>query len=701
MKIRLASAVQIAGFLLGGLVAVAAALALYVWISFNAEEAADVLSRHFQENYRRALILGAPPELQVWPRPALLLRNVSLNEPDHNESFASIENLRIELAALPLIRHRFELRGLRIDGLALNLRQLPTGEWNVTDLLQPENSGLPPDWVPKLEHIAIRDARVKVREIGRSEALMLNELELSATLPADGSTGQAHWRGRLQDKPSATELSFQGQAAIRLADALRAGHLQALEMDADGDGHGLRGGTLQLTATGLDWSALGERGELGGLSLRLRGARATQSVDLAVTLPRLAWDKRALSGSSLAASLDLRTVDAHSELKFSAPELQAETPNGSRGRNIHFEWRHQVGKGHSLSLQAGFDARLDLLSDTLEASGLRGELELVHPRLHDGNAKLTLEGGFGWKDARLSLDCTASSGADRLRVDAQLKKLMPLEGTFRLDSERLDLDRFIAAPAEADAQLPWPLPEDANLDGQFALAQLQLGGLPIDRLKGAVQVRGEDIGSAGLVATIHGGELSGSASFSRKTLQLTTEGSFRALPADRIALETGLPVPLAGNAEGSFRLAMAMKPGQAVAPTLDGALRWSIAGAGLRGLDLAAGLRELAPAITAGRMSARSPQTDETTELGSAYSRFVFAKGLLKAEQIQSSGKWLKLAGGGQADLRQGEIDFRLQANLLPAAPKELAALGKKPLPLRIKGAAMHPDLRFEPGSKQ
>lgn len=700
MKIRLVSAVQIAGFLLGGLVAVAGALALYVWVSFDADEAADVLSRYFQDNYRRALILGAPPELQVWPRPALLLHELSLAEPERNESFASIGELRIELAALPLIRRRFELQGLRIDDLTLNLRQHPTGEWNATDLLEPASAGLPADWTLKLDRLTLRDARVSIREIGRSEAAQISELELVAELPGVGTDGRAHWRGHLQDKASATELDFQGHTGLRLNDALRAAHLQALELEASGDGHGLRGATLQLKAGGLDWSALGERGELGGLEFRLRGARGTQSVDLGVSLPRLGWEKRALTGSKLSASLDLRTVDSHSELKLVAPELQAAAPNGSRGRDIRFEWRHQAGEGRSLTLQAGFEARLDLLADSFEASGLRGELLLTHPRLHEGKTRLALAGGFGWKDERLNLDTLASSDADQLRISAQLKKLIPLEGSFRLDSAGLDLDRFFASPADAQAGLGWPLPEDATLDGQLELARLKFGGLPIERLRGPLRVHDKALDSPALSATIHGGELLASLAFNRSNYQLATEGSFRALPVGRIALDTGLPVPLAGDAEGSFRLGMTLKPGQAVAPTLDGALRWSLAGASLRGIDLAAGLRELEPAISSGHMSARSPRGDEATELGSATSRFVFASGLLRTEQIQSTSKWLKLGGSGQADLRQGEIDFRLLAAVQPGAAKELAALGKKPLPLRIKGAAMHPDLRFEPGTK-
>jgi AsmA protein len=152
---------------------------------------------------------------------------------------------------------------------------------------------------------------------------------------------------------------------------------------------------------------------------------------------------------------------------------------------------------------------------------------------------------------------------------------------------------------------------------------------------------------------------------------------------------------------GTYKLATMLRADKSPLAELNGAVRWNLANSAIRGVDLVRSLREFRPAITAGKQSARTPVDAETTELGAASSRFLLAGGKVQADSIQSRNSWLALNGAGSADLLSDELDFTLQASLLPGmnamAAKDLADLRSKPITLRLKGPLMRPDVRYEP----
>lgn len=700
LKIRLANVVRSLGFLLGGFMAFVAAASLYVWVSFDAEEAADALSNYFRDQHERTLMLTEKPRLSLWPRPALSLHKVSLGEAGANHPFASATDLRVELAVMPLLHHEFELRGVSASGVSLSLRQRPTGEWNAADLLEADTNPAPPGWRGKLQKLSLKDVQVSVQPLGRSTPIELQNLEASVKLPADGTPGELKWSAALQDTLHESELNLHGRAAVVLEHALHSGSLRNIEIDVDGDSHGLRGATLKLSLATLAWHKLGKTGELKDLRLQIRGARGASALNLSTQWAALGWQGRAIEGHDLAAQIESRTVSGHDAIRLTIPGLAADAPNGGRSQDASLDWQHEEGSD-SARLQARLEGRIDLLASAIELGHFSGELALQHPVLRKRQAAIGLEGSLRWQPGTLNLDSRLASGDSALSLKAGLRDSWPPSGSFTLHSEGFNLDQLLTSgPGQALPALPWLAPAGSMLDGKLDLARLRFGGLSIDSLQGPLLVRNGDIGSERLSARLHGGQLSAALQTEAANRHFMVQGDFSELSVGALADETGLPLPLEGKAAGSFRLGGLLKPGEAVLPGLEGALRWNLTQASFRGLDLIAGLHELMPAISNGNMSARSPAKDERTELGSASSRFVFGNGLASAEQFETKGEGIRLTGSGQANLREASIDFRLQANLA-APPKELLALRGKSVPLHVKGPAMQPDLRYEPPAPQ
>lgn len=676
--------------------AVSAAATLFAWVSFDAARTAEGAGRYFQQTYQRKLLLGTPPTLSLWPRPALRFERLALSEPGQDETFASAEQLRVELAWLPLFERRFEITGLRVDNLALRLREDASGRWNAADLFAPAPASAPEGWRWQADRLELRGARAAIEPAGRSAPYLLEDFSLRARTRSAERPGHLQLQARLLDRREETDLLLRGEAALRLADGLRAGRLDALDLRLDGDTHDVKGTTQRLGAERLEWRQGGQEGSVHALQVRLRGADGPQALEFQASLPELAWQGYALSGKSLKARVDLRTVAQHGGFSLELPELVAEPAAGFHSPDARFEWQHEGkdGTGATAHLQGTLQA--SLRAGELRFDDGLGELTLRHPLLDATRAPGRLSGRFDWQRGRSTLLGTASFGDDALQLHATFDSLSPLVGRVDLDSERFDLDRLLA-PAERrkDATLPWPDWPGLALDARLRLLDLRVGGLAIDSLSGPLSLRGGQLSSDGLRARLAGGDVRARLASDTGARQLSAEGEFTTLRLEALAPQGTLP--LSGLARGSFALGLTLTPGQPPLQGLAGNIRWQAERASLRGVDLARGLEALSPAILAGRMGARGGAAQESSELGDASGRFVLAGGRLTAENLASRNAWLRLAGGGGADLVSGEIDLRLTAELQAAAPRTLAALRGKPVPLRIKGAPRAPDLRYEP----
>ncbi|WP_158239119.1 AsmA family protein [Uliginosibacterium sp. TH139] len=701
MKIRLAILLRVLGFTLGGIMAVVAALAMWVWISFDAEHTAQALTRHFKDVHQRGLLMSQPPQLSIWPRPALLLKRASLTEAGRSEAFASVTQLRLELATLPLLQGIFELRGVRVTGLSVRLQRNRKGEWNFTDLIDPPASAGLPEWQLRLERLRLDEARFAIERQGSNERILLRGLQLDASLPAGEMAGKLSWQGELSEAASTSELKFRGDARLKLQDGLSSGSLDELHTYFDGNSHGLQGATLQLDAQRLLWARYGREGSLADLQARLRGAAGAQALDFNASAPDLGWLDETLQGRDFQSTLALRTVDGQSELRLNLPEMQATAPRGFHTAQARFDWKQQYGKTLGSEGQLKLDLYAEPLSGLLRAERVAGEIGLQHPRLHTPAARARLDGSFSLQAGNSELTLQALLGEDALQLKARLQQLWPLSGRFELGATRLDVDRLLAEARPGNSLPPLTLPalDQHSLGGSLKLAHLRIGGVEIASLQSPLLIDKGQLNADGFLARIHGGEVSGKLLLEPASSRVSLQGDFTALPLSDITRESSLPLPLGGQASGSYRLGWLQQANQAPLATLSGAIRWNLTDATLQGVDLERSLQELGPAISAGRMSARSPAADERSELGSANSRFVFEQGKLAVERIETRSKWLKLGGSGQADLPRGEMDFSLQAELLPAAPRELTALRGKPIPLRLKGPLLHPDLRYEPGT--
>lgn len=704
MKIRLAAALRVLGFVLGGVFAVVAALALMVWISFDADSTTNMLVHHFKERYQRVLSMEAPPQLRMWPRPVLVLHGVSLSEKGGDESFARAGQVRLTLSPLGLVLRHPEVTRVRFDDLELTLRRTRTTAWNTASFFdEPVIEASPLPWQLKPDQIIVHggilhldDAREDIRADWKDVTLTTSDL-------VSKGPGHLAMQGQWQAAAGEVDMHFALDTRFVLGEHFEAGSLESVRLILEGNDRKLKGTSARLESANLNWSDAGTTGQIGQTFIKLQGAWGRQNVDVIASARQLGWKDWQLEGNQIENETILREVGGQTRLKLALPTLTGKS-GGFNADEVTASWQAQYSdRGSEGKLVAKLGA--DVRSGVYALDAIRLEAKLKHPHLQEAGVPLTVEGKAslsvaGNSDAHLQ----AAFGRDKVQINAVLAQTWPPQGQLDVDAERMNLDALLARSSSTTSFLPELLAalNDVSLKGRMHFGEIRKSGVQIENLVLPFDIRDAVVDAKGISLNVYGGQVSGDLNAHIGSGNVEATGEFRDVSLDRLVHDAAVPVLLTGRAGGSYHLATRVAQDVDPLAALSGALRWSVSGAGLRGVDLVRSLHAFRPAIEAGKQSARTPADNEVTELGIASSRFVFADGMIQAESLQTRNSWLALSGSGSVSLLHDELDFNLQASLQPgiltSVAKDLAPLRAHPLGLRLKGGRLHPDIRYEPG---
>lgn len=698
MKNGLALLVRGLGFTLGGLAATVGSLCFLAWVSFDGTHVADTLAKQAQSQYQRTLSFTDTPRLRLWPRPALLLRGVTLSEAKRSDAALQIGELRLELGLLPLLTRRIEIRGVQAEDLQTRVQRGKLGDWNFADLLATPPNADALSWRFAPERVRIENLALKLEDLRNEHRISVEQAQATFTGLRDGAVGDFTLEGQWQNADTHSNLHFTARGHQQFSQGLQAGAATLIEASLKGQLQELKNTSAHLKLNRLIWSEDGEHGRVDGVSFVLQTAPGARAVAAEAALPVLTWRGRSLQGERARAQLTLRTVHEQNTVELNLPRLER-AEQGFRSAQARLDWRFQDEHGARVQsqLQGQLDARLEPYA--LQLTELRGQLELTHPRLKAEKLGFELGGSIttGADGSRLQLQAGTADKRLALHLDGQLQQLWPMRGQLDLDAPHLDLRNLLRAPAREPL---WVLPEGTALAGRLNVKSLLPGEHHLEALQARYSLSPEALRLQALGVGLYGGRFKGELSL-EKARRLSLQGEFTPLALDTLADAAGWKLPLTGKLSGSCRLSADLAAAEPLA-TLNGALRWRLSNARLAGTQLAQSLRELRPAIAAGKPASHRAAANEHTALTDASSRFVFTNGELEAESIQARTTWLTLKGSGKASLPAGTLDFPLTASLAAAnAPeaRELASLRGKPFALRLQGPLLNPSLNFEPGT--
>ena len=331
---------------------VVAVCALFVFIlSFNADAYKSDLQLLVKERTNRELTIAGELNVELFPKLAIRVRQVSLSEPGLADRFVLIDDLRASMAIWPLLKNQIVIDELRASGIQVNLVRARDGKLNIDDLLRwlagEGSPGDMPDVILATDAMTIdvagiqfKDADMTLRDERSQSVWKITGLSLSTGRVAHDTPVDVNLEATIRGAgmPGGAKVTAKAMATV---------DLQARQLDAR---------DLVVVAKG-DWSGAGWLPEpMAGLDVVVRSPEVSFGSDAA----RLTFDRFSVrakgqwAGNPLEFSLDAPGLEIASEKVVAAMFESRLRVEGTPGLDV--AW---VGKELTGSAQAWALARLD------------------------------------------------------------------------------------------------------------------------------------------------------------------------------------------------------------------------------------------------------------------------------------------------------------------------------------------------------
>ena len=648
---------KILGLVVLGLLLIIVALGFALTHLFDPNDYKDEIQKLAHDKANLELQLNGDIGWSLFPWLGLELTDATLASADTpDQPFANLRLLGLSVRVLPLLRKEVQMSDIRLDGLDLTLQRDDKGHGNWEGIGQPTTAatGTPAPSTPKqpaagntppaasnaqpikldIDSLTISDSRVAYHDAQSGQRFSADGIELSTGAIRESTDIPIKLLAYLGSDRPVLRAKTELQGLLRFDRALKRYQLQDIKLAGEASGEPLNGKTLTFSSQG---------------QLLL-----DQSAQIAE------WTGIKLSANQLHALGDLKLRDLNK-----SPQLEG-----------------------SLSL-AQFNLR-EFLSDLgVALPDMRDKQALTHFELSSRLAGTT--NSVQLNDLSVKLDDSTFSG--HLALDDLSRKALRV----RLKGDKLDLDRYLPAPANsspqgaarkaeikdsvasagqngstplpnAPTQSPWsstpllPLESLRKLDieANFSLGQLILRRLPIEDTHTALSAKSGLITLKELRGGLYGGEFTTQARLDARPAipQLSASQQLKHIPLEKLIESQGEKAPLRGQLDLNADLHTQGNSEQAWIDALNGTSSFSL----INGVLVDANLeQQLCRGIaTLNRKSLSGEPRSKDTPFEELHGNLKFTNGVANNPDLKARIPGLTVNGNGDLDLRVLGMDYRV-----------------------------------------
>ncbi len=707
---------------LAALLALAAIAAGIFAATFNPNDYKPQLIRLVAEKKQRTLAIPGDIQLSFFPRLGARLGQVSLSERGSNAEFASMEQARVSVALLPLLRKQLVVDRVSIDGLRASLRRNADGSTNFDDLLaQEEKPGQEQAPAPQAEQfnfdisgVDIRDAHVRFDDAQQKRQVELKGLQLETGKLANGVPSQL----KLDTDFTSSAPAVAAKVALKsdFTFDLAQGHYTLRGADAEVKGKLLDFTDALLRFSGdADLQPAARRFALNGVKFAASGKLKTQAIEVRLEAPRLALTDTAATGGNIKG--DARLVEGARSItaNFSAPSFEG-SPQAFKLPSVALDAAIREGALDATAKLAGsisgdidkllFESpQLKLaLAGKQGATAIDGTLTtplsvnlksrqislaaivaaFTLPNPGGGSLKLNAAGNASVDLAKSSLRTALKGKLDESNFDARfgMASFSPASYTFDVDIDRIDADRYLAKEGAQSGGKPAASPAASGAGKAAPAKPIDLSGLRELRAKGTLNVGALTIHNmkatrlratldAGdgkiainpLAANLYGGSASGSVSATAsKAPRFTLKQNLAGIDVGALLKDAIDKNPIDGRGNVTLDVTSAGGGFEQIKKSLNGTAQLELRDGAVHGVNLAQTVRKAKAKI--GELRGQEAQESgtgsaaEKTDFSELSGSFRIANGVARNDDLSAKSPLIRLGGAGDIDLGAERLDY-------------------------------------------
>lgn len=722
---------------------VAGAIALVAFVDVNAYK--PQIEAYVKDRYQRTLKIDGDLRLSVFPRIALALPKTTLSSRAGDRVAASLDGARVSVALFPLLRKQIVVDTVRIDGLKAAVERRRDGTTSIDDLIKPagDEPAEParPGGPPKFEigGVELADAELTFDDRQTGNTITLAKLELktgriapqartpvtfstnfSSTKPA--AQGETRVKGDLdldlvknvfgaQDLEVFVKGTIDERAVdvnARLGQAKydgASGAVSVTRLDAKGKGSfgtvALDDGRVLVPALAFD--PVRKLLSAGGLDVAARGRLGADAFEARLVAPRIEADESRASGERVQANVKLVAGAATSpsvEAKLVLEGISGNTGQLAIGR-LAVDGNLQQGARRIVAAIAG-PATASIDARTFALSKLAGDVDVEDPAIPQKTVKLPITGAFSIDAKRQIVDARFTTKFDEttLATEFGVRGFASPRITFDAGADKLDIDRYFppakpgpgndSADPREDPKVDLSALKNLNLAGEARVARLKARGVRADNVQLVVRIADGRLDVAPLTAALYGGRLRATANAAAAGNRIGVDANLTGVaigPLLRDALDRDI-LEGTGNVKLAATTAAATVGG--LVRGLNGSGSVALRDGAIKGVNIAAKLREARAFLSARRQEAARASSTEKTDFSELAASFTIKDGVATSNDLAGKSPLLRLAGAGKVDLGAGTLDYTAKVAVVGTLKgqdgRDLAELRGVTVPVRLHG---------------
>ncbi|EMT3521661.1 TPA: AsmA family protein [Neisseria gonorrhoeae] len=636
-----------------------------VYRTFTPENIRSRLQQSIAHTHRK-ISFDADIRRRLLPRPTVILKNLTITEPDGGRVAVSVKETKIGLSWKNLWSDRIQVEKWVVSGADLALTRDRNGAWNIQDLFDGAKHSA------SVNRIIVENSTVRLNFL--QQQLILKEISLNLQSP-DSSGQQFESSGILVWRKLSVPWKSRG---LFLSDGIGTPKISPFHFEASTslDGHGITISTtgspsVRFNAGGADAAGLG-----------LRADTSFRNLHLTAQIPALALKNNSIKTGTVNGTFTAGGEYARWDGSFKLDKANLHSGIANIGnaeisgsfKTPRLQTNFSLGSPLVWSRDNGLDAprlHISTLQDTVDRlpqprfiSRLDGSLSI--PNLQNWNAELN--GTFDRQPVAAKFKYTRE-GAPHLEAAAALQKLnlAPYLDEFRQQNGKIFPDIL--------GRL------SGNVEAHLKIGSIQLPGLQLDDMETYLHADKDHIALSRFKSGLYGGHTEGGISIANTrpaTYRLQQNASniqIQPLLQDLFGFHS-----FSGNGDAVIDLTASGENRKQLIRSLQGSLSLNISNGAWHGIDMDSILKN----GLSGKISGSTPFYRFTlnSEISDGISRHIDT-------ELFSDSLYVTSNGYTNLDTQELSEDVLIRNAVHPK---------NKPIPLKITGTVDKPSITVDYG---
>lgn len=636
-----------------------------VYRTFTPENIRSRLQQSIAHTHRK-ISFDADIRRRLLPRPTVILKNLTITEPDGGRVAVSVKETKIGLSWKNLWSDRIQVEKWVVSGADLALTRDRNGAWNIQDLFDGAKHSA------SVNRIIVENSTVRLNFL--QQQLILKEISLNLQSP-DSSGQQFESSGILVWRKLSVPWKSRG---LFLSDGIGTPEISPFHFEASTslDGHGITISTtgspsVRFNAGGADAAGLG-----------LRADTSFRNLHLTAQIPALALKNNSIKTGTVNGTFTAGGEYARWDGSFKLDKANLHSGIANIGnaeisgsfKTPRLQTNFSLGSPLVWSRDNGLDAprlHISTLQDTVDRlpqprfiSRLDGSLSI--PNLQNWNAELN--GTFDRQPVAAKFKYTRE-GAPHLEAAAALQKLnlAPYLDEFRQQNGKIFPDIL--------GRL------SGNVEAHLKIGSIQLPGLQLDDMETYLHADKDHIALSRFKSGLYGGHTEGGISIANTrpaTYRLQQNASniqIQPLLQDLFGFHS-----FSGNGDAVIDLTASGENRKQLIRSLQGSLSLNISNGAWHGIDMDSILKN----GLSGKISGSTPFYRFTlnSEISDGISRHIDT-------ELFSDSLYVTSNGYTNLDTQELSEDVLIHNAVHPK---------NKPIPLKITGTVDKPSITVDYG---